>query len=145
MIQPAKKGFRTPADFINAANDQPEQVKIDPAAGTVSVTPAVSEPPTPIANAVAQPETPVASDSSEKDDQPRVGVKKTAQKPAKSVPWANAIDQIKVGYNYRMTQTLHQKMVWITENVPKHSSMQIIIQKAVEDLVEKLLKENYKP
>lgn len=134
MIQPAKKGFRTPNDFIEAATKLPDQVSIDPAAGTVTVAPPAAESPQPVAD-VFPPE----------HDKPSAEPKKTAPKPAKQAPWAAANDLVPVRYNFKMTQTQHMKMQWIVENVPRNSSLQKIIEKSVEEYVEKLLKEHYKP
>lgn len=69
---------------------------------------------------------------------------KTAQKPAKA-PWDDANDLIHPTYAFRMTQRLHKKMGWITQNVPGYPSLQKLISKSVEEQVEKLLKEHYKP
>lgn len=133
MIQPAKKGFRTPNDFMEAATKLPDQVSIDPAAGTVTVvTPA------------AEPQQPVSDVFPPSHDKPSAETKKTAPKPAKQAPWDAANDLIPVRYNFKMTQTQHMKMQWIAENVPRHSSLQKIIEKSVDEYIAKLLKEHYK-
>jgi hypothetical protein len=58
-------------------------------------------------------------------------------------PWADANPDIKSGYNFRMDQELHLKLSWITDNVPKHSSIQKVLMFAVDKYVEDVIKNWY--
>lgn len=115
------KGFRTAKDFVADANTPPEQVMIDPKAETVTVTPPVA-----------------ADDDSLKE--PEIVKPRAAKRP----PWADANNAVITGYNFRMNQELHQKLLWISENVPKHSSIQKTLMAGVEKYVDEVLKKWYK-
>ncbi|MEJ7804301.1 MAG: hypothetical protein WKG03_00040 [Telluria sp.] len=64
---------------------------------------------------------------------------------ASSAPWDVAEGADKPGYNFRMTRRLHAQMLWVTENVPKHKSLQLLIEKAVTGYVEAQIRQHYKP
>lgn len=167
----AKKGFRTPADFINGANDAPDRIEINPAAGTMSAKPGDPAPAPPEAKAAAAASndgaTPAAATAAAAaattpargkgagrgkggatgDEAPHVHKRDTdGPKGPPPAPWAAASPVIKgPGFNFRMTQQLHAKVAWISENVPQHKSMQVVIEKAVTAYVAAVLAQHYKP
>jgi hypothetical protein len=149
MIQPRKKGFRSPADFVNAANDlPPEHHAIDPA-GKAAEIPVEETKPAPV---LAPEVTGVASIAEKTTQTDKTSVPKNAQKRAAEVkkpapqlaPW----DEPGLkdgGYNFRMSGTLHAKLKWIAENVPKHKSIQIVLEKAVTAYADSLIEKHYQP
>lgn len=131
MIAPAKKqGFRKPSDFIAAAEDPPEQVVIDPVAGTVTITKPAPEPQEPAGDVIAaEPAQPVAP------------AKKKA--PAKPKPWNAANPKLKITFGVRLPESLHMKLTWLSENVP-NASMHSIALEAIEERISKMLTEHWK-
>lgn len=131
MIQPQKKrGFRTPESFVAAAEKPPEQTVIDPAKGITTLPPSevatepqtdskptdgIAEPATP----PAEPQTPVAP-----AQEPAKGNGKGKKEKA-AAPWDGANPKVKVSFLMRLPESLHLKLRWIDENVPKSDSTSI--------------------
>lgn len=193
MNKPAKKGFRSPADFVAAANNLPEEhlainpagkpveALTSPAEATTPAQAATSTPPLPpaaqaakdaaLAEALpelsAQPAAATAANSQDKparkpkvdgraekpptsDAQPHTHKRATdAPKeppaPAEPAPWEVESPDSIVGYNFRMSRALHAKLAWVADNVPKHRSIQVALEKAVTGYVDALIAKHYSP
>lgn len=171
MIQP-NKGFRRPEDFVNAANELSQPMAIGVSENvlpTLGITPPAPAPaaapeaqavtPPPAAEATVEPDTaqvdqpaaaaeapaPAPAATPEKP-RPTPKAKQKPAEPAKpKAPWDDASDKLMTGINWRHSEQLHKKMEWVKDNVPKHNSLQKIIDKAVEDYVAALIEKHYKP
>jgi hypothetical protein len=166
MIQP-KKGFLQPQDFINGANEPSTTMVIggaEDALAALGITPPAPAPvpavvpetqaeaatPEPAAATADQPvaaaeaPAPAPAATPEKTRTTTKAKEKTA--PAKpKAPWDDASDKLMTGINWRHSEQLHKKLEWVKDNVPKHSSLQKIIDKAVEDYVTALIAKHYDP
>lgn len=60
-------------------------------------------------------------------------------------PWAHLSDDQTTILNWRHGQQMHAKMVWITENVPKHKSLQKLMDNALIAYIDGLIAAHYKP
>lgn len=60
-------------------------------------------------------------------------------------PWEVPNPEQMTLMNWRHSNEVHAKMVWITNNVPGHKSLQKVIDAAMLPYIEKLIKEHYKP
>lgn len=58
-------------------------------------------------------------------------------------PWENANPRVIVPYCYRMSEGTHAKVKWVSENVAGCGSIQKVIDKAVLQTVEALLKQHF--
>lgn len=172
MIAP-HKGFRTPTDFVLGASESPAPVVIDPMAPTVITTgtaapaaaPAAGEA-TPAAQETAKDAAPAAAEAPAPAPAPAPAAK--PPRPAKAAagtapvhthkrasdeppapppaPWDSESADVKgPGYQYRFDRQLHAKIQWISDNVPQHKSMQVVIDKAVRAYVEATIAQHYKP
>jgi hypothetical protein len=107
-----------PTDFIRVDDDAKQ---VAPAA-----------PAMPAAQVRAQPTTP---------KQAELPLKPREEAPP--APWEGANARVIVPYCYRMSEGTHAKVKWVSENVPGCGSIQKVIDKAVLQLVESLLKQHY--
>lgn len=58
-------------------------------------------------------------------------------------PWANAHPKLLRPYSLRLRDEQHMKLVWVTKHLPA-MSMQTFISSAIDEKLEKVLKEHYK-
>jgi hypothetical protein len=63
---------------------------------------------------------------------------------ASIAPWDQASPGV-TGYTFRMATSLHAKLAWVAENVPKHRSIQVTLEKAVTGYVDALIEKHYSP
>lgn len=149
MIQPQKRGFRKPEDFVAAAEHPPERALIDGASNSITVLTDPQEgqggpaenlpgsdapagdakPLAPLVDAVMAPSAPVAP----------------AKTKAKAKPWDDASPKVKVPFMMRLPEALHLKLRWIDENLPKSVSTSIhaTILQGAEKEVARILKEHF--
>ena len=65
--------------------------------------------------------------------------------PARVIPpWESAPPGTTI-CNWKHTHSMHAKMVWITDNVPKYKSLQKLMDAALIPFIEALVKEHHKP
>lgn len=64
--------------------------------------------------------------------------KKKPQKAVLSLPWADSNPRIKVGFNLRLPEPLHKKLLYLSsENTSAHSICLTAIEKAVAEMLAK--------
>jgi hypothetical protein len=182
MNQKKKQGFRSPSEFVEAANEAPALMHVDPAGGVTVVkagdsatapAPELTPAPTPAPAQAAGEGAPAAQEAAQatnegKPAQAPAPAKDKPQRPAKPAadkpgihthrraddgppepppaPWDSESPDIKgPGYQYRFDKRLHAQIQWISDNVPQHKSMQVVIDKAVRAYVAEVLEKHYKP
>lgn len=71
-----------------------------------------------------------------------------AEAPAagKAAPWdSESPTERSGGYNLRVSKRLHAKLAWCAENVPKHKSIAVVMERACEEYADKLIAKFYNP
>lgn len=171
MNTPAKRGFRSPTEFIEAANSPAPLMHVDPVEGVTLVKPADTPEPAP-APAVGEgaPAAQAAPQATNEAAQAPAAAKAPARppRPAKSAadktavhthkratddppkpppaPWEGfAEDAMAPPFNVRMTKELHAKLAWIADNVPKHKSMHVVCINAITAYADDLIAKHYQP
>ncbi|MDF0506588.1 hypothetical protein POK33_38200 [Burkholderia cenocepacia] len=66
-----------------------------------------------------------------------------AAKPVEAPPWADAHPRVKVPFTMQLTEERHLQLTWLKEHMP-NTSIQKIINEAVDEKVAKLLREYYR-